>query len=71
MNQVADQLLDQFATNFSARLTAGANGTAPAAAENEAAAGTQPGELNALALLWHALLGYFKGLFRHKPGASG
>jgi carbon monoxide dehydrogenase subunit G len=71
MNQVADQLLDQFATNFSARLTAGANGTAPAAAGNETAAAGQPGELNALALLWRALLGYLKDLFRHKTGTSG
>jgi len=69
MNQVADQLLDQFATNFSARLPAAGDSATPATA-NQAATG-QPGELNALAVLWRALLGYLKGLFHHNPRASG
>ena len=35
-----------------------------AAAEQAAAAvAQQPKELNALALIWHALLGFFKSLF--------
>lgn len=69
LNQVADQLLDQFATNFSARLAAAGDSATPATA-HQATTG-QPGELNALALLWRALLGYLKGLFRHNPRASG
>lgn len=61
MNQVSEQILKQFGDNFAARVMAMGEG---AAAEQAAAAvAQQPKELNALALIWHALLGFFKSLF--------
>ena len=61
MNQVSEQILKQFGDNFAARVLAMGEG---AAAEHAAAAvAQQPKELNALALIWHALLGFFKSLF--------
>jgi len=61
MNQVSEQILKQFGDNFAARVLAMGEG---AAAEQAAAAvAQQPKELNALALIWHALLGFFKSLF--------
>jgi carbon monoxide dehydrogenase subunit G len=61
MNQVSEQILKQFGDNFATRVIAMGEG---AAAEQAAAAvARQPKELNALALMWHALLGFFKGLF--------
>ncbi len=61
MTQVSDQILKQFGDNFATRVMAMGEG---AAAEQAAAAvAQQPKELNALALIWHALLGFFKSLF--------
>lgn len=61
MIQVSDQILKQFGDNFATRVIAMGEG---AAAEQAAAAvAQQPKELNALALIWHALLGFFKSLF--------
>jgi carbon monoxide dehydrogenase subunit G len=61
MNQVSEQILKQFGDNFTSRVMAMGEG---AAAEQAAAAvAQQPKELNALALIWHALLGFFKSLF--------
>jgi len=61
MNQVSEQILKQFGDNFASRVIAMGEG---AAAEQAAAAvAQQPKELNALALIWHALLGFFKSLF--------
>lgn len=66
MNQVADQILDQFAANFSSQVTATGTETV-----SGTATATQPEELNALVLLWRALLGFFRDLLGRKPRASG
>jgi carbon monoxide dehydrogenase subunit G len=61
MTQVSDQILKQFGDNFATRVIAMGEG---AAAEQAAAAvARQPKELNVLALIWRALLGFFKSLF--------
>ena len=61
MTQVSDQILKQFGDNFATRVIAQGEGTA--AEQAAAAVAKQPKELNALALIWHALLGFFKSLF--------
>ena len=64
INGVADQLIDQFLDNFSTRvLAAGAGETAGDAAGKMA---EQPKELNALALLWGLVTGFFRRLFGRK-----
>jgi carbon monoxide dehydrogenase subunit G len=61
MTQVSDQLLKQFGANFANRVVAmGEGATAQQAAARMA---EQPRELNALALLWHVIVGFFKSLF--------
>jgi len=61
MTQVSDQILKQFGENFATRVIALGEG---AAAEQAAAAvAKQPKELNGLALIWHALLGFLRSLF--------
>ena len=52
---VAEQVLRQFAANFAAALSGAAPAAAPAAAP--------PTQLNGLALLWGALLGWLRSLF--------
>jgi carbon monoxide dehydrogenase subunit G len=61
MTQVSDQILKQFGDNFATRVMAMGEGAAAEQAAAEVA--QQPKELNALALIWHALLGFFKSLF--------
>lgn len=64
MTQVSDQLLKQFAANFSTRVLAvGECAPAQAAATKLE---QQPKELNALALLWSVIVGFVKGLFSGK-----
>ena len=66
MTQVADQLLKQFADNFAGRVAA-----APEAAPEPATApetAPPPRQLNALALLWAVVVGFFKSLFGRKSG---
>jgi len=58
MNSVADQILEQFAGNFTARAAAAA---APAGAG--AAAPQAPGQLNGLALAWAVFKSWLRGLF--------
>jgi carbon monoxide dehydrogenase subunit G len=65
LTQVADQLLAQFAANFANRVTAAGTGTAAVAAAANSA--DNPGELDAFALFWRALLGFFRSLFTRKP----
>ncbi len=61
INGVADQLIAQFLENFSNRvLAAGEGATAEEAAGKVA---EQPRELNALALLWSMIAGFFRRLF--------
>lgn len=61
MTQVADQILNQFGANFAAQLE-------PAAADaGDGEPPTPPAtELNALALLWGIVAGFFKRLFGGK-----
>ena len=61
MKQVADQVLNQFGKNFSDNVIA--LGDDPAAEEAKEQLSSQPKELNALALFWKALVGFFAGLF--------
>ena len=61
MNQVSEQILKQFGDNFATRVIA--MGKGDAAEQAAVAVAQQPKELNALALIWHALLGFFKSLF--------
>lgn len=70
LTQVADQLLKHFGDNFSARVLASAG--AGAAALGAAAVVTpQRQELNGLALVWHALVGFCKSLFGGAKPKSG
>lgn len=64
INGVADQLIAQFLENFSNRvLAAGEGASADEAAEKVA---EQPKDLNALALIWSVIAGFFKRLFGGK-----
>ncbi len=64
MAQVSDMILKQFGANFANRVLAMGEG---AAAEKAAASlAQQPKELNALALAWHLIVGFFKSLFGGK-----
>lgn len=67
LNQIADQILDQFAANFSTRLTAMGTG----AAAEKAAAADNRGELHAFALLWRVFADFLRSLFGRKPGKAG
>jgi carbon monoxide dehydrogenase subunit G len=73
INSVADQLLKQFASNFSARVQASqpAETPVPATAASSAAVPTaasvpQPRALNGWALIWTAIRGWLRGLFAGK-----
>ena len=61
MNQVADQILNQFGANFVNNVVA--MGEGEAAEEAAVKAAEQPKELNGLAFAWSLLLGFFKNLF--------
>lgn len=62
MGQVSDMMLGQFVDNFrAAALALPAPGAAPGAASPAAARPVQ--ELNALAILWALIKGWFAGLF--------
>lgn len=65
MQGVADQVLQQFVANFSARLPAVQEGTV-AAAESAAASVQAPPTLNGLALLWAMVRDWFHQLFAAK-----
>lgn len=62
MNQVADQILNQFGKNFADNVLAAGSDEQAAKARAELAA--KPRELNALALAWSVLLGLLKRLFK-------
>ena len=62
MNQVADQILNQFGKNFADNVLAA--GSDEQAAEARAQLDAKPKELNALALAWSVLLGLLKRLFK-------
>ena len=64
MNQVADQILNQFGANFINNVLAMGEG---AAAEEAAAKAAEiPKELNGLAFAWNLLVGMIKSLFGKK-----
>ncbi len=65
MQGVADQVLQQFVANFSARLPAVQEGAA-VAAESAAASVQAPPALNGLALLWAMVRDWFHQLFAAK-----
>lgn len=69
LNQVADQILEQFAANFSTRVTA--MGTGAAAEKAAAAIANSPGELHAFALLWRVFADFLRSLFGRKSGKAG
>lgn len=62
MNQVADQILNQFGKNFADNVLAAGSDEQAEKARAELAA--KPRELNALALAWSVLLGLLKRLFK-------
>lgn len=64
MTQVSDQILKQFGANFANRVMA--VGAGAGAAHAAAKTAEQPRELNALGLLWGAIVGFFKNLFGRK-----
>lgn len=64
MNQVADQILDQFGANFINNVVA--MGEGEVAEEAAAKVAEQPKELNALAFAWKLFIGFFKNLFGGK-----
>lgn len=64
MNQVADQILNQFGANFVNNVIA--MGEGEAAEEAAVKAAEQPKELNGLAFAWSLFIGFFKGLFGGK-----
>lgn len=64
MTQVSDQILQQFAANFTRRVVAMGGGAEAAAAA--ATIANQPRHLNALALVWSAIAGFIKSLFGGK-----
>ncbi|MGB7933703.1 MAG: SRPBCC family protein [Gammaproteobacteria bacterium] len=69
LNQVAEQILAQFAANFSTRVTAMGEGAA--AEKATAAIANDPGELHAFALLWHVFADFLRRLFGRKSGKAG
>lgn len=68
MNQVSDQIMMQFATNFSNRVVAEGGDTAAEEAAEKVA--EQPKELNALAIAWAVVVGFFKSLFGRPSSKS-
>ena len=62
MNQVADQILDQFGRNFAGNVIAAGGDERAAEAKEQLAAESR--ELNVLALAWSVLLGLLKRIFK-------
>lgn len=67
INGIADQLIDQFLTNFSNRVVAAGEGEAAAAAAAKVA--EQPQSLNPFALLWGLITRFFGRLFGRKDAS--
>jgi carbon monoxide dehydrogenase subunit G len=63
MGPVSDQVLNQFAANFAARLQAMPAQNAPAQAQAAAAPAPEGKSLNALSLMWAVIKGWFRSLF--------
>ena len=69
MNQVADQILNQFGANFINNVVA--MGEGEAAEEAAVKVAEQPKELNGLAFAWSLFIGFFKNLFGGKSKSEG
>ena len=67
INGVADQLINQFLTNFSNRVVAAGEGEAAQAAAAKVA--EQPQALNPFAILWGMIAGFFRRLFGGKDAS--
>lgn len=65
MAQVSDQILQQFAANFSNRVAVPAQKSA-GEPRPAAAAAPQSSELNAVTLVWRVFISFFRGLFTKK-----
>ena len=65
LNQVADQILDQFGANFVNNVIAMGEGEVAKEAAEKAA--EQPKELNGLSFAWSLIVGFIKSLFGGKP----
>lgn len=70
MNQVADQILNQFGENFIHRVIA-TTGESGAAEEAKARLAEQPNEINGLTFVWAMIAGFFKSLFGKGPTGPG
>jgi uncharacterized protein len=69
MGPVADQVLGQFAANFSAKvqaMQAQRAGAAPGAAAAQSSIASEPKPLNGLALMWAVIKGWLRSLFSAK-----
>jgi len=67
INDVSDQLLDQFVDSFKKKLaTAGATDTADASSSDAVEAAPEDNSLNAFALMWAVIRGFFARLFGRK-----
>lgn len=64
INQISEQLIQQFLQNFSNRVMAAGEGEAAQEAATKVA--EQPKELNALALMWSVIVDFFRRLFGAK-----
>ena len=64
MTQVADQILGQFAENFSSKL--GASAGSEDSAQTESGPAPQVQEINGLKFAWQALIGFIKSFFKSK-----
>ncbi len=67
INGIADQLIDQFLSNFSNRVIAAGEGEAAEAAAAKVA--EQPKALNAFAILWGMVVRFFRRLLGRKDAA--
>lgn len=67
MGPVADQVMNQFAANFAARLQAMPAQVASAGTQPSAASVSEAKPLNALGLIWAIIAGWFRSLFSNKP----
>jgi carbon monoxide dehydrogenase subunit G len=67
INGVADQLIGQFLDNFSNRVLAEGEGEAAEKAAEQVA--EQPQQLNAFALIWAMISGFFRRLFGSRKAA--
>jgi carbon monoxide dehydrogenase subunit G len=73
MNQVADQILNQFGKNFATKAgaLAGEGSTAASPSHAGETAEAEPEAINGLAFAWSVIVGFFRSLFGKKPANAG